>query len=803
MDSQESNRREVGQFFGLVKDISPYDQPLGSFLELTNLTGVVPGEIRTRKGTAPATDFTGTPGSSDILSLWAYNSPLGPTVITHDSGGSVKARRDGASITLATGISTAVPLRYAVTRDNQLIFVNGLQRGKIWPGTNAAALNLGVDPPTAAIADADITMDSGGGASAGTYLIAQQFVDYNNLRTDPALSEVSAVRSKVATDSQKFTYDSSDLEDPAGRGTHRRIWRTTVGESSVFYRIVEQAVGETVDYDDVFTDQALIDAAAEDPEKLILLRGRFGVIMRRFTPPPKTKSVAVVYKDRVFYGVDVPYETGTVSITSADATLTGVGTTWTSDFVGRYVWIDGAAKPYKILSFTNSTSVELTPTPAESLSGKAYQILPDPAERNQVYYSALDEPESVHATFAIRVQAAPEDSGTDTALMPMGGSLFIFRQSHAYAFSFSKEPNYDGSSQHAFARGCLNQSCWDQYDGNAYVMDRNGAYVVGPGGSVDPISDVIQSYWRDGTIDFEKATWFSVNVDPSDKIARFFVNFTTDSATRPCRALCFHVLHRTWHIEEWPNEWSNAVRVEVDGDPKTVIGGKADRLYFLGSGELDGCSSEHSGTVTSATSTTLTNSGATFGSSNGLIGASVAIYAGTGFGQVRRITANTGTQLTVATWTTTPDTTSKYVVGGASYRAKMAYQPLIDQARKEEENTSTHLVVQPITDDRPVHVRAYFDFDESAQTLGSTSNSADQLVSWTKGSPDKVFSINKTAKTNDAGTGTNRGKVTLFDFSKSGGSRLQGKSYVAVELEGVKSDEQIVFHKIAISGTGK
>lgn len=69
------------------------------------------------------------------------------------------------------------------------------------------------------------------------------------------------------------------------------------------------------------------------------------------------------------------------------------------------------------------------------------------------------------------------------------------------------------------------------------------------------------------------------------------------------------------------------------------------------------------GKATSATSTTLTNTNksAVWVASN-WIDASVKIIRGTGRGQVRTITANTTTQITVAAWDTTPDTTSEYII---------------------------------------------------------------------------------------------------------------------------------------------
>lgn len=69
------------------------------------------------------------------------------------------------------------------------------------------------------------------------------------------------------------------------------------------------------------------------------------------------------------------------------------------------------------------------------------------------------------------------------------------------------------------------------------------------------------------------------------------------------------------------------------------------------------------GTATSATSTTLVQTGKTWTASQ-WINAQVRITAGTGAGQIRAITANTADTLTVATWTTTPDATSQYAIEG-------------------------------------------------------------------------------------------------------------------------------------------
>lgn len=70
------------------------------------------------------------------------------------------------------------------------------------------------------------------------------------------------------------------------------------------------------------------------------------------------------------------------------------------------------------------------------------------------------------------------------------------------------------------------------------------------------------------------------------------------------------------------------------------------------------------GTATAGAATTLTNSTKTW-TTNQWSNYQVRITAGTGIGQVRTISSNTGTVLTVsAAWTTNPDATSQYVIEG-------------------------------------------------------------------------------------------------------------------------------------------
>jgi len=107
------------------------------------------------------------------------------------------------------------------------------------------------------------------------------------------------------------------------------------------------------------------------------------------------------------------------------------------------------------------------------------------------------------------------------------------------------------------------------------------------------------------------------------------------------------------------NTWSNLATTNL---PSNITNGS--RMISTPS-IVDGAFQNFaSGTATAATTNTLSNSAKAW-TTNQWTNSQVRITAGTGNGQVRTISSNTGTQLTVSVnWTTIPDATSQYVIEG-------------------------------------------------------------------------------------------------------------------------------------------
>lgn len=114
------------------------------------------------------------------------------------------------------------------------------------------------------------------------------------------------------------------------------------------------------------------------------------------------------------------------------------------------------------------------------------------------------------------------------------------------------------------------------------------------------------------------------------------------------------------------------------------------------------------GTATSATATTLVDSGAAFGTT-AYVGGWVHITGGLGRDQAREVISHTATALTVATWDVTPDATSTYVLTG----------PVPDIAVPEYE-----LIPGP---DTQTFIAPH------GATIGAGHDDSDRVISWNVG----------------------------------------------------------------------
>lgn len=155
-------------------------------------------------------------------------------------------------------------------------------------------------------------------------------------------------------------------------------------------------------------------------------------------------------------------------------------------------------------------------------------------------------------------------------------------------------------------------------------------------------------------------------------------NFETGAAAE-CIANSGFILENAPLVDERPaksavglgqdraSSWEQeAIKLAGDFNKKFRFGGKIHQLFAGTLGVVDTVSyrsliKEATGTATGGTTTTLDDTGATFGATDAQVGRFLIINSGTGAYQVLAITASTGTQLSFAT-AVAPSTDSVYEV---------------------------------------------------------------------------------------------------------------------------------------------
>lgn len=762
-----------------MSSVDPHDIPPGAAQTQINFQCLKPGALTVRKGIQKNTNFSGST-SNDIISQFTYQHPLGDFIVTLDTNGDIKSRKGGTVTTLASGVSTSLPYYFSRARNGDLIGTNGLERGIRWDGITSAAEELGITAPASAPTPAE---DTGGGSltNGGTYVCYYRYVD--NTVPTPVPSSMSPGGSvSITTASSRIDWTiTTPSED---RVSHIELWRSLPGAPNRLYYIATIADGTTTYPDDGTSDATLIANAAADSTLYIdLLLPNGEVNARRFTPPPTNKAVPVWFQDRMHYLGETPYETGTVT-TNGSTTITGSGTSWTSDMAGRYIWIEGETAPL-LISSASATSITTSTAASSSASGKTYGLVGSSSDRNSFYFSSPDEPEAVLATNLITPQENTGDNDDIVGGFAFGSVMYVAKERHIYAYSFVRQPVIDGDVRLIADRGLVNNRTVAVYEGAAFCMDRLGIYMMSLSGQVQPISQQIQDYFRpdETPIDWANAKWFHAAIDPQHELVKFFVGFTADSSTRPQRALVYNIRLGVWWVETYIDEIGGASLVEISGERRLMLGGQDDRIYTANEGETDCVSTATTGTATGSTSTTLTDSTASFGTSSELVGAPVAIIDGTGKAQIRRVSSHTNTALTVSSaWSTNPASGDGYVVGAVEYQWKGKVHRV---AKVDNQNKRTIVpVVRVASSAAYMDVRRYLNRSATAANwYGNThSTAAGEGVAHTQGEPDAVVDLTQP-----------RGYTTV-DFSgvNLGGFKSAGL-FVEIELRGYKSEKHEVY----------
>lgn len=191
------------------------------------------------------------------------------------------------------------------------------------------------------------------------------------------------------------------------------------------------------------------------------------------------------------------------------------------------------------------------------------------AKPNSLYFSEIDEPESVPQVNEIVVQENSRATDAVVALVPFGSAMLVAQRNHLYRMQYNALPVIDAQISVIAARGALNDRCWDTFGDLAAIADDSGIYLVS-GGSIDTISDPVRNYWEDGIIDLSKSDLFSLVYDTTQAVLRFYFCTASDPGPAPQSALCFSIVTRAWWVETYPHSVGATCNVTSGNSTKMV-----------------------------------------------------------------------------------------------------------------------------------------------------------------------------------------------------------------------------------------
>jgi hypothetical protein len=207
---------------------------------------------------------------------------------------------------------------------------------------------------------------------------------------------------------------------------------------------------------------------------------------------------------------------------------------------------------------------------------------------NVIRFSEYNEPESCPDINELVLQTNVKGHDHITALIPYGASLGVMQTRHSYRLSYVSQPLLDANLQVASYRGCLNQRCWDEFEGLVYCMDAQGVYAMDQAGQVQPLSLGIRDIF-DSKIDFSKSDWFSVNADRKARCLRVSVRFVEDENGKyPTRVFCYSFDAQGWWEERYPAPLVGSATVrDFTGVSRCVYGTLDGKMYEVNSGDTD------------------------------------------------------------------------------------------------------------------------------------------------------------------------------------------------------------------------
>jgi len=349
----------------------------------------------------------------------------------------------------------------------------------------------------------------------------------------------------------------------------------------------------------------------------------------------------------------------------------------------------------------------------------------------RIYFSGLDDYTDWTGTYYIDLPS----KGIITGFSILLDSLIIYEEDRIWVlYGVDGDPDTWELKEVSTDVGCASQNSLAKVRNEIFFRSRKGVHTF-------------SGVTTEGTYQFDnlkamslsdpiKPTSDYVNYSKLDESAginfddKYWLAVPKSGDGYNSRVLIFDYVIGRWTIYEGIYANCFTVFKKTTGDVLIFGDSRYGYIYEYGSVAYDGATD--SGTAESATDTTVTDTDKSW-TTNAYQGCVVYISGGTGIGQQRTITSNNATALTVATWTTNPDSTSTYVIGGIECIYESPYFSFDMPERKKKVNRVFWNLKSKSTAGSYA-LTAYVDKDQEGyaynDSITITQNNADWGTNW-------------------------------------------------------------------------
>jgi len=206
---------------------------------------------------------------------------------------------------------------------------------------------------------------------------------------------------------------------------------------------------------------------------------------------------------------------------------------------------------------------------------------------NYLRFSEMDEPESMPDVNEIIVQQNLRSGDYITALIPYAGALVVCQSRHSHRLTYVSQPLVDVGVFMLAYRGCLNQRCWDIYEGRAYILDEQGVYSLDPQGQVEGLTIGLDDIFQE-KVDWSKGRWFIVRSDRRANVLRVSVAYKGEAGKYPTRQLVYSFDYKSWWEERYPTSLVGATDTRTkSGGMALIYGATTGKCFRLNDGLVD------------------------------------------------------------------------------------------------------------------------------------------------------------------------------------------------------------------------